>query len=110
MDVPALHLGDFALSITPATGTDGHLDTPEGRERVARGEEDARALVLAGGIAPRPRAPVVFGEGGDVDAAIEDAREATAPAPLPILLHDPVTGGVVAFTGAPGASPAAPEK
>lgn len=113
--IDGVRAGDFTLRIVPATGTDGHLDLPESRERAERALEDEEAAKQAGTVAPEPPldlehlaqagsqaspgppTPVIpLGEGGDVDASIEEARARAAnEAPIPIVLRDPLTGKVV---------------
>jgi hypothetical protein len=105
LHLDGLHVGDFVMRPVPATGTDGHLDLPETRERDQRAEDEARAARAAGEVAPShplrdptlpaPTQVIPLGEGGDVDASIEDARERAGDAtPMPILLRDPLTGKV----------------
>jgi hypothetical protein len=100
-------VGDWTFGVAPATSTDAHLDTVEGRERALgklQQEEQARA---AGDVAPAhpitnplgPRTDVVpVGEDGEVDESIAAARAANQPAdaPMPIILRDPVTGEPIA--------------
>jgi hypothetical protein len=100
------HAGDFVIRPVPSFGTDGHLDTPASRERTRQREDDTRAAQLGGVTAPahpladplHPAAAVLpLGQGGDVDASIEAARsalEGDSPddVPIPIILHDPLTG------------------
>ncbi len=109
--IEGAHVGDFTVRVVPVTGTDGHLDLPESRERTERALEDEEAAKHSGNVAPEhPMAdpahpapvPVIpLGEGGDVDASIEEARARAAEAApeaaeVPVLLRDPVTGEVVA--------------
>lgn len=97
-----VHAGDWIVRPVPATGTDGHLDTPSSRERDLRAEQDARTAQHSDALPAHPLAPpsakvIPVGEGGDVDASIEAARSAAMgdepdDPPVPILLHDPITG------------------
>jgi hypothetical protein len=94
-----VHVGDWVIRPVSATGTDGHLDTPASRERDRQGEEDARAAQHR--VPDAVPAPVQAAE--DVDASIEAAREASRgdgpeDLPIPILLHDPLTGKVIGST------------
>jgi hypothetical protein len=104
-----IHLGDFVIRPAPATGTDNHLDTPEGRERQRQRQEDARAAQQAGvtgnghpiadPLHPAAGPVLPAGEGGVVDDAIETSRAVRGDTPddptVPILLRDPLTGNVI---------------
>jgi hypothetical protein len=94
-----IHVGDVVIRPVPVRETDDHLDTSAGRERDRSQEEDAHAAQhSAGEPPPAPAGIVPVGEGGDVDASIQAAREAVQGAgelPIPILLHDPLTGKII---------------
>jgi hypothetical protein len=84
LEIDGIHAGDFVVRPVPAFGTDGHLDTPASRERDR--QKDERPAASA--------AVVPLGEGGEVDASIEEARARLQGdgLPIPIILRDPLTG------------------
>ncbi len=109
IDLNGVRVGDFHVQIVPATGTDDHLDTPQNRDRAEQAQEDEEAAKHSADVVPEhplpdpahpaPTPVIPLGEGGDVDASIEEARARVSDeTPIPILLHDPLTGKVVEST------------
>jgi hypothetical protein len=91
-----VHIGDYAIQVTPAGGTCDRLDTEANRERARREEDDERVAQHFAGE-PGDEAGEAAAQ-ADVDASIAAAREKAAGGgggDLPILLRDPITGAII---------------
>lgn len=107
MTLPQLRLGGFDFTGKPELGTSApgqHPDLGPGEGQARDAALDAEAVGELRAPLPEAPTPGEVQAGADLDDSIAKAREAAESSlqPVPLLIHDPVTGAIIDVSAVEG--------